>query len=73
MSAAQLKAELTDLLRLLEAEDLSPETRQDATDRIMRMMPEGGAELAIESAVAQNFPIMAGPLTGAGFFIACGE
>ena len=39
MSAAQLKAELTDLLRLLEAEDLSPETRQDATDRIMRMMP----------------------------------
>ncbi|MHC9247756.1 hypothetical protein [Aeromonas jandaei] len=39
-SAAQLKASLTDLLRLLEAEDLSPEARQDATDRIMRMMPD---------------------------------
>ncbi|MFB2830677.1 hypothetical protein ACE1BS_13865 [Aeromonas jandaei] len=43
MSSAQLKAELTDLLRLLETEDLSPETRQDATDRIMRMMPEQAA------------------------------
>ncbi|MCZ0752596.1 hypothetical protein [Aeromonas enteropelogenes] len=47
MSAAQLKVELADLLRLLEEADLAPEDLHDATARIMRMMPEGGAELAI--------------------------